>query len=92
MSDGEFINYYQLKIADFYNIPINNVEKLVPNCFDKEQFVFHFENLQRYLTLGLKLKRIHRVLECDQSQWLKSYVKKIKAEIVLRKMEKRCTN
>ena len=25
----------QLKIADLYNIPIGNVEKLVPNFFDK---------------------------------------------------------
>ena len=26
----------QLKIADIYNIPIDNVKKLVPNLFDKE--------------------------------------------------------
>ena len=25
---------YQSKIADFYNIPIDNVKKLVPNYFD----------------------------------------------------------
>ena len=27
---------YQLKIGDFYKIPIGNVKKLVPNFFDKE--------------------------------------------------------
>ena len=26
----------QLKIADIYNIPIDNVKKLVTNLFDKE--------------------------------------------------------
>ena len=26
----------QLKIADIYNIPIDNVKKLVPSLFDKE--------------------------------------------------------
>ena len=26
----------QLKIADIYNTPIDNVKKLVPNLFDKE--------------------------------------------------------
>ena len=46
---------YQLKIADLYNIPIANVNKLVPNFFDKEKYVLHYENLQLYLRPGLKL-------------------------------------
>ena len=48
---------YQLKIADLYNIPIDNVKKLVPNLFDKEKYVIHYEKLQLYLRLGLKLKK-----------------------------------
>ena len=32
---------YQLKIANFYNIPISTVRKLVPNFFDKEKYVLH---------------------------------------------------
>ena len=31
------LSSYQLKIAEFYNVPIDNVKKLVPNCFDKEK-------------------------------------------------------
>ena len=68
------LSKYQLKIADLYNIPIGNVEKLVPSFFDKEKYVIHYENLQLYLRLGLKLKRMHRVLEFNQSQWLKPYI------------------
>ena len=30
----------QLKIADLYNIPIGNVQKSVPNFFDKEKYWF----------------------------------------------------
>ena len=49
---------YQLIIAVFYNIPIGNVEKYVPNFFDKEKYVLHKEDLQQlYLTLGLKPKK-----------------------------------
>ena len=54
---------YQLKIVDLYNIPVGNVKKLVPNFFDKEKYVVHYVNLQLYLRLGLKLKKIHRALE-----------------------------
>ena len=31
----EMLSNYQLKIADFYNIPIGNVKRLVPTFFDK---------------------------------------------------------
>ena len=68
------LSEYQLKIADLYNIPIGNIKNLVPNFFDKEKYMLHYENLQLYLRLGLKLKKIHRVLEFNQSQWLKPYI------------------
>ena len=61
----EMLSDYQLKIVALYNIPIGNVKKLVPNCFDKEKYVIHYENLQLYL---------NRVLEFNQSQCLKQYV------------------
>ena len=48
---------HQLNIADLYNIPIGNVKKSMPNVFDKEKYVFHYENLQLYLILGLKFKK-----------------------------------
>ena len=66
---------YQLKIANICNIPISNIKKLVPNFFDKEMCVLLYENLQLYLRLGLQLKKVHRVLEFNKSQWLNSYVK-----------------
>ena len=53
----EMLSEHQLKIADLYNIPIGNVKKLVPDFFDKEKYVLHYENLQLYLRLGLKLKK-----------------------------------
>ena len=68
------LSEYHLKIVDLYNIPIANVKKLVPNFFDKERYALHYENLQLYLRLGLKLKKIHRVLRFYQSQWLKPYI------------------
>ena len=51
---------YQIKIADFYNIPFDNV-KMVPNFFLKEKCVLNHKNLKLILRLGLKLKKIHRL-------------------------------
>ena len=36
--------------------------------------MFYYENLQLYLRLRLKLKKIYRILEFNQSQWLKPYI------------------
>ena len=45
------------------------------NFFDKEKNVLPHENLQLFLRLGLKLKKIHSILKFNQSQWLKPYIK-----------------
>ena len=70
----EMLSCYQLKTADLYTAPICNVKKLAPNFFDKEKYGLHYENLQLYLRLRLKLKKIHCILELNQPQWLKPYV------------------
>ena len=46
----------------------------MPNLFDKEKYVIHYENLQLYSRVGSRLKTIHRELELNQSQWIKQYV------------------
>ena len=53
----ELLFDYQLKIDDLSNILIGNVKKLVPNFFEKEKYVIHYENLQLYLRLGLNQKK-----------------------------------
>ena len=68
------LSNYQLKIAGLYNIPIDNVKKIVDNFLNKEKYVLHCENLHIYMRLGLKPKKIHLILEFNQSQWLKPYV------------------
>ena len=50
---------YLIKIAEIYNIPIVNVNKLVPNFFDKEKYVFYDEKLDIYIGLGLKIKETY---------------------------------
>ena len=62
------LSEYQLNIVDLHNILTGNVKTLVPNLFDKEKYVIRYEILKLYLRLGLKLKKIYRVLEFNHSQ------------------------
>ena len=54
----------------------NNVEKLIPNLNDKEKYVIHYRTLLFCLELGLKIKKIHRGIRFEESEWLKPYIEK----------------
>ena len=66
-------DYYK-KIADEYGIKVGDVEKLVPNLDNETNYVLHYRNLQLYLSLGMKLTKIHRVLKFMQPDWMKKYI------------------
>ena len=73
---------YPEELHDFHNdyplaperIKINKVEKLIPTLLKKEKYVLHRENLKLYLSLGLKLKWIHRGIKFREKPWMKSYI------------------
>ena len=68
------LSAYCKKIAEKYNISIGLVSKLIPTLRDKKEYVLQYCKLQLYLDLGLKIKKVHRVLKFDQSPWPKQYI------------------
>ena len=53
---------------------IEKVEKLICSIVDKEEYVIHIRALMQALNHGLILKRVHRVIRCNQRVWSKPYI------------------
>ena len=71
---SDMLSQYCKDITDWYDIKVGGVKKLIPNFGDKVKYVVHYRNLQYYLSLGMKLVKIHRILSFKQSKWSKKYV------------------
>ena len=54
----------------------NGVKKLIPNLRDKNNYVVHYKTLMQYLSLGMKLKKIHRGIKFIEADFLKPYIDK----------------
>ena len=70
----DMLSDYCKNIADKYKISTGFVHKLIPTLSNKEKYVLHYRNLKLYIDLGLKVSKVHRVLEFKQSPWLKQYI------------------
>ena len=68
------LSNYCCSIANNYDIKIGGVNKLVPNLGDNNKYVLQYRNLQLYLSLGMKLTKVHRILKFKQFDWLKKYI------------------
>ena len=53
---------------------IDKCEKLVCNLLNKKKYIVHIKSLKQALNHGLKLKRVHRIIEFNQKAWLKPYI------------------
>ena len=76
--DVDYPNKLQNLHSDLPFLPerivINNTKKLVRDLNDKKNYIVHINVLKQALDNGLKLRKVHRVIEFDQEAWLKEYI------------------
>ena len=73
---------YPKELHDLHNdyslaperLKIGNIEKLIPNLWDKEKYIVHHENLKLYEELGLKISLIHRGIKLREEPWMRAYI------------------
>ena len=53
---------------------INKCKKVVCNLYNKKKYVAHINTLKKALNHGLRLKKIHRIIEFNEEAWLKPYI------------------
>ncbi|KAK5644785.1 hypothetical protein RI129_006085 [Pyrocoelia pectoralis] len=72
-------NHSDLPLAPEHMVPpapssTSKLKKLLLTLYPKRNYVLHYRILKIYLTYGLKLVRVNRILRFKQSQWLKKYI------------------
>ena len=65
---------YCKNLKDKFNIGNSAVPKLIPNLHHKSKYVIHHRNLKLYLSLGMRITKVHRCIQFNQAPWMKSYI------------------
>ena len=70
----DMLSPYAKKLLEDLDLKGTSTEKLIPNLNSKKKYVVHYRNLKLYLSLCMKLTKIHKVVTFRQTPWLKQYI------------------
>ena len=70
----DMLSDYCKKIAGEYEVKVGDVMKLISNLGGKTKHIVHYKNHPLYVSLGMKLTKIHSVLKFKQFDWMKIHI------------------
>ena len=53
---------------------ITKCTRFICNVLNKKEYIVHIRALQQTLNHGLKITKIHRIIQFNQDDWLKPYI------------------
>ncbi|KAK3932684.1 Zinc finger protein 397 [Frankliniella fusca] len=65
----------QKKILKKNGLPKHSTKKLIPTLESKNKYCVYSTTLKLYVSLGLEIVEVHRVMEFQQEAWLAPYIK-----------------
>lgn len=65
---------YTKELLTYHKAKPSNIKKLTPNLSNKYKYIVHYTTLKLYISLGMKLTKIHRALSFKQTSWIHDYV------------------
>ena len=70
----DMLSPYARSLKEKLGIKTDKVPKLLSTQYAREKYVCHIENLQFYLRKGMRLTKVHKVLEFRQKNIMKDYI------------------
>ncbi|XP_022784021.1 uncharacterized protein LOC111324675 [Stylophora pistillata] len=56
------------------NLLIGKVHKLTCTLNEKKKYIIHHKTLKHYMSLGIEIGKIHRVIRFNERPWMKKYI------------------
>lgn len=72
--DEEEISDYSRDFLKQHNNKLGKVKKLILDLHDKKEYIVHYDILQYYISLGIKVTKIHSIISFNHKAWLKDYI------------------
>ena len=63
----DWLSPFCKNLKENFGLASDKTTKLIPTLFNKEKYVLRVRNLSLYKDLGMKLTKIHRVLQFNES-------------------------
>ena len=72
--ETDCLSDYQLSLLQTIGQKRIVTQKLVQTLHHKQNYTIHYITLKLYVSLGLKVTKVHRVLKFTQAKWMEPYI------------------